>query len=159
MPKPYSSDFRRLVIEEVVEGASRREAAERFGISASVVVIWMQRFNRTGAVAALPSGGSISPLEKHKKFLLGLAARKPDMTLDEIVTVMSRLQKTSGEQSRSFVIMHSEVKLILSRPFPLTWGRLMQPLWHDRPVRKQLLIVFVLIEIIAGAIASAVTIH
>jgi transposase len=98
MPKPYSSDFRRVVIEEVVEGASRREAAERFGISASVVVIWMQRFNRTGAVAALPSGGSISPLEKHKKFLLGLAARKPDMTLDEIVAVM-RKRKIPGSRT------------------------------------------------------------
>ena len=98
MPKPYSSDFRRLVIEEVVEGASRREAAERFGISASVVVIWMQRFNKTGAVAALPSGGSISPLEKHKKFLLGLAARKPDMTLDEIVAAM-RKRKIPGSRT------------------------------------------------------------
>jgi hypothetical protein len=35
MPKSYSGDLRERVIEEVEAGASRREAAERFGISAS----------------------------------------------------------------------------------------------------------------------------
>ena len=62
MPKPYSGDLRARVIEEIETGASRREAAERYGISASVVVIWAQRFEKTGSVAAKPSGGSTSPL-------------------------------------------------------------------------------------------------
>jgi len=52
MPKPYSVDLRARVIEEVESGASRREAAERYGISPSVVVIWVQRFEETGSVAA-----------------------------------------------------------------------------------------------------------
>src|SRR5262245_62543754 len=54
MPKPYSVDLRARVIEEVETGASRREAAERYGISPSVVVIWVQRFEETGSVAAKP---------------------------------------------------------------------------------------------------------
>jgi transposase len=58
MPKPYSEEFRIRVIEDVVTGASRREAAEHYGISPSVVVIWAQRFAETGNVAAKPSGGS-----------------------------------------------------------------------------------------------------
>jgi transposase len=33
MPKPYSIDLRARVIEEVETGASRREAAERYGIT------------------------------------------------------------------------------------------------------------------------------
>ena len=70
MPKPYSGDLRARVIEEIATGASRREAAERYGISASVVVIWAQRFEKTGSVAAKPSGGSTSPLEDHAEFLL-----------------------------------------------------------------------------------------
>src|ERR1700682_4813523 len=74
MPKPYSGDLRARVIEEIVTGASRREAAERYGISASVVVIWAQRFKKTGSVAAKPSGGSTSPLENHAEFLLALIA-------------------------------------------------------------------------------------
>ena len=41
MPKPYSIDLRDRVIEEVESGASRREAAERYGLSPSVVVIWV----------------------------------------------------------------------------------------------------------------------
>jgi Homeodomain-like domain len=50
MPKPYSVDLRARVIEDVETGASRREAAERYGISPSVVVIWVQRFEETGSL-------------------------------------------------------------------------------------------------------------
>jgi transposase len=90
MPKPYSGDLRARVIEEIATGASRREAAERYGISASVVVIWAQRFESTGSVAARPSGGSTSPLEDHARFLLALIAAQPDLTLDEIVAAMEQ---------------------------------------------------------------------
>jgi transposase len=98
MPKPYSIDLRGRVVEEVVSGASRREAAERYGLSPSVVVIWVQRFEDTGSVAAKPSGGSTSPLEEHAEFLLGLIAEKPDMTLDEIVAAM-RKRRIAGSRS------------------------------------------------------------
>jgi transposase len=53
------------VLDAVETGASRREAAERFEVSASSAVKWMQRWHETGSVAAKPTGGSISPLEKH----------------------------------------------------------------------------------------------
>jgi len=98
MPKPYSMDLRGRVIEEVATGASRREAAERYGLSPSVVVLWVQRFEETGSVAAKPSGGSTSPLEKHAEFLLGRIAAQPDMTLDEIVAAM-RKRKIAGSRS------------------------------------------------------------
>lgn len=98
MPKPYSIDLRGRVIEEVETGASRREAAERYGLSPSVVVLWVQRFEATGSVAARPSGGSTSPLEKHAEFLLGLIAEQPDMTLDEIVATM-RKRRIAGSRS------------------------------------------------------------
>jgi transposase len=90
MPKPYSDDLRARVIEDVVTGASRREAAEHYGISPSIVVIWAQRFEQTGSVAAKPSGGSTSPLEAHAEFLLDLIADAPDLTLDEIVAAMGK---------------------------------------------------------------------
>ena len=97
MPKPYSVDLRARVIEDVETGVSRREAAERYGISPSVVVIWVQRFEETGSAAAKPSGGSISPLEQHAEFLLGLIAEQPD-TLDEIVAAM-RKRRIAGSRS------------------------------------------------------------
>ena len=86
------------MIEEVETGASRRAAAERYGLSPSVVVIWVQRFEETGSLAAKPSGGSTSPLEKHAEFLLGLIAEQPDMTLDEIVAAM-RKRRIAGSRS------------------------------------------------------------
>jgi putative transposase len=98
MPKAYSEEFRTRVIEDVVMGASRREAADHYGISPSVVVIWAQRFEQTGSVAAKPTGGSTSPLENHAKFLLALIGEQADMTLDEIVAVM-RKRKIAGSRS------------------------------------------------------------
>src|SRR5215831_8108904 len=98
MPEPYSVDLRTRVIEDVETGASRREAAERYGISPSVVVIWVQRFEKTGSFAAKPSGGSTSPLEQHAEFLLGLIVDQPDLTLDEIVAAM-RKRRIAGSRS------------------------------------------------------------
>ena len=46
--------------------------------------------NETGSIAAKPSGGSISPLEAHAAVLLGLIAKQPDLTLDEIVAAMHK---------------------------------------------------------------------
>jgi transposase len=90
MPRPYSNDLRARVIEDIQAGASRREAADRYELSPSVVVIWAQRWNETGSVAAKPSGGSTSPLEEHAEFLLRLVADRPDVTLDEIVTALRK---------------------------------------------------------------------
>lgn len=90
MPRPYSQDLRVRVIEAVEAGASRREVAELYGISPSVVVIWMQRWMATGSIEAKPSGGSTSPLDEHAEFLLGLTVEQPDMTLDEIVAAMAK---------------------------------------------------------------------
>jgi transposase len=90
MPKPYSLDLRERVIESIEAGASRREAAELYGISPSIVVIWAQRWKATGSIEAKPSGGGVSPLEEHAEFLLGLVTEQPDLTLDEIVVAMSK---------------------------------------------------------------------
>ena len=78
------------VVEAVEGGASRREVAELYRISPSVVVIWMQRWTATGSIDAKPTGGSTSPLDEHAEFLLGLTMEQPDMTLDEIVSAMSK---------------------------------------------------------------------
>ena len=90
MPKPYSQDLRERVIASIEAGASRREAAELYGVSPSVAVIWAQQWKTTGSIEAKRSGGSVSPLEDHAAFLLGLVTEHPDMTLDEVVTAMSK---------------------------------------------------------------------
>ena len=90
MPKPCSLELRERVVDAVESGASRREAAEWFDVSASSAIKWMQRRRATGSIAPKPSGGSISPLEAHAAFLFVLIARQPDLTLDEIVVAMRK---------------------------------------------------------------------
>jgi transposase len=98
MPKPYSIDLRSRVVETVASGVSRREAAAHYDLSPSVVVLWAQRWEETGSIAAKPSGGSTSPLEQHAEFLLGLIVEQPDLTLDEIVVAM-RKRRIKGSRS------------------------------------------------------------
>jgi transposase len=95
---PYSNDLRVRVIEAVDAGASRREAAERFEISASSAIKWLQRWTTTGSVAAKPMGGSRSPLEDHATWLLALIAEQPDLTLDEVVAAMHK-QRIAGSRT------------------------------------------------------------
>jgi putative transposase len=58
MAKPYSADLRERVVKAVVQdGLSRRQAAQRFGVGASTVVLWMQRWRATGHVEPGQMGG------------------------------------------------------------------------------------------------------
>lgn len=58
MAKPYSMDLRERVIAAVLkEGQSRNQAAERFGVAVSTVIIWVRRFERTGSAAPGQMGG------------------------------------------------------------------------------------------------------
>ena len=85
MPRAYSIDLRERVIGSVAAGTSAREAARRFNVSASTAVKWVQRWRRSGSVAAKPMGGGRrSRLDGHGDFLMGLIAGEPDLTLEEI---------------------------------------------------------------------------
>ena len=98
MSKPYSQDLRERVIETVESGATRREAAELFEVSASSAVRWVQRWVATGSAAAKSSGGSTSPLEVHAEWLLKLVAEHPDLTLDEVAAAMHK-HRIAGSRS------------------------------------------------------------
>ena len=50
MPRPYSNDLRARVIEAIEAGASRREVAERYELSASVVVLWALALSKPEAL-------------------------------------------------------------------------------------------------------------
>src|SRR5215211_5584260 len=98
MPKAYSCDLRERVIEAVETGATRREAAERFEVSASSAVKWLQRWRERRSAAAKPRGGSVSPLEEFASEVLALIAEQPDLTLMETV---AELRKRRIRTSRS----------------------------------------------------------
>src|SRR3974377_2020539 len=63
MPRAYSADMRGRVIARVESGASRREAAEHYDVSASTAVIWVKGFRETGRLRAKAAGGGASRFE------------------------------------------------------------------------------------------------
>ncbi len=85
MPQSYSRDLRERVIEAVEAGASRREASERFEVSAASAVKWLQRWHETRSAVPKRRGGSISPLEQVAAEVLALVDEQPDLTLVEMV--------------------------------------------------------------------------
>ena len=86
------------MIVTVGSGASRRAAAEQFEVSASAAVKWLHCWQVDGRSVAKPRGGSTSPLEEHKEWLLGIIGEQPDMTLDEVVAAM-RKEKIASSRS------------------------------------------------------------
>jgi transposase len=78
MLKACSADFRERVIEAVEEGASRREAAERFAVSPSSAVKWLQSWQNEGRRSAKPRGGSFSRLEDYAEQIRHLVKERPD---------------------------------------------------------------------------------
>src|SRR5437764_4006925 len=108
MPKAYSGDLRERVIEAVETGASRREAAERFEVSVSSAVKWLQRWRERRSAAPRPRGGSISPLEEFAAEVLALIGEQPDLTLVETVTELRKRRiKTSRSSLWRFLDRHS----------------------------------------------------
>jgi transposase len=107
MPKSYSGDLRVRVIEAVETGASRREAAEHFGVSVSSAIKWVQRWHESRSAAPKPRGGSISPLEEHAEQILALIAEQPDLTLMESVAALRRRRiRTSRSALWRFLDRH-----------------------------------------------------
>ena len=98
MPKSCSSDLRERVLDAVEEGASRREAAERFDVSASSAVRWFQSWEKEGRRGPKPRGGSQSPLEGWADQILALVGEQPDWTLDELVAAL-RKRRLCGSRS------------------------------------------------------------
>lgn len=133
MPRPYSIDLRERVIEAIAAGASRRETAEQFGLSPSVVIIWAQRWEATGSIAPTPTGGSVSPLDEHEDFILGLIKVQPDMTLDEIVAARAKA-KIGGSRCpcRKLKLEHIDG---VARPRSATNARALFGTHHAEPAR------------------------
>jgi Helix-turn-helix domain len=64
--------MRERVIESVEAGASRREAAEIFGVSVASAVKWVQRWREQGSAAAKPRGGSPASGTRRNNPLIGI---------------------------------------------------------------------------------------
>ena len=101
MAGAYSSDLRERVVGEIEEGATRREAAERFGISVASAVRWHQAWRHDGTIEAKLCGGSRSPLDDHAEEIVALVEEQRDRTLDEIVAAMHK-RRMPGSRTALF---------------------------------------------------------
>jgi transposase len=74
------------VANAIESGLSCRQAAERFGVSASSAIRWLDRLKKQGDVAAKRQGGDRKSgrIEAEAAFLLGEVAETPDITLVEL---------------------------------------------------------------------------
>lgn len=83
MAKALSVDLRRRVVDAIVRGLSCRQAAERFGVSASSAIRWYARLRTSGTVAPKAQGGDrrSGRIEAQAAFILDQVAARPDITL------------------------------------------------------------------------------
>lgn len=86
MTKALSVDLRRRVIAAIEEGASCRQAAARFGVSASSAIRWHARTRVVGDATPKRQGGDrrSGRIEAHAAVILGALERKSDITLADL---------------------------------------------------------------------------
>jgi transposase len=92
MPKPLSFDLRSRVLAAVDAGLSCRQAAERFGVSASSAIRWAGRRRCAGDARPRPQGGDrlSHKTEAHADLIHAALAEVPDMTLPELKARLAR---------------------------------------------------------------------
>lgn len=92
MGVPLSEDLRIRVIRAVEDGASRRRAAARFGVSVSSAIRWLRDWREMGRTASQPQGGDrrSDRIEAHAGFLLAKVAATSDVTLAELRDALHR---------------------------------------------------------------------
>ena len=83
MARALSTDLRRRVVDASAQGMSCRQAAERFGVSASSAIRWQRQVRTTGTIEPRMQGGDrrSKRIEAHSQVILGLVAETPDITL------------------------------------------------------------------------------
>ena len=86
MPKALSFDLRSRVLAAIDEGLSCRQAAARFGVSASSAIRWQGMRRAGGDARPKPQGGDrlSRRTEAHADLIHAALAEVPDITLLEL---------------------------------------------------------------------------
>jgi len=86
MSKALSLDLRTRVLAAIAGGLSCRQAAARFGVSASSAIRWRALERQQGDARPKALGGDrrSGRIEAHAGLILALVEDKPDMTLEEL---------------------------------------------------------------------------
>ena len=89
MAQALSDDLRYRVLKASAAGMSARQAAARFGVGISMAIRWIARA-KEGEPTARPQGWRRpSALDAHEAFVVGLIEDRKDVTLDEMVELLS----------------------------------------------------------------------
>jgi transposase len=98
MAKALSIDLRERVLKAVDGGLSRRQAADRFGVSASSAIRWHDRRRKEGDCGPRPLGGDrrSGRIEAYAALILSLIDKKPDMTLAELQASLAEKRIGAG---------------------------------------------------------------
>lgn len=98
MPKSLSFDLRSRVLAAIDEGFSCRQAATRFGVSASSAIRWQALRRLGGDGRPKPQGGDrlSRRTEQHGDLIRALLVETPDLTLPEL---MARLAQSGAKLS------------------------------------------------------------
>ena len=86
MAKALSVDLRCRVLAAVDGGLSCRQAAVRFGVSASSAIRWNEQRRKRGEIKSKPQGGDrrSGRIEAHATLILALVDKTSDITLAEL---------------------------------------------------------------------------
>ena len=109
MVKALSVDLRSRVVAAVMDGASHRVAAERFGVSAASVSRWRRLVRDKGDVRPGPLGGDrrSARIESQAELILALLAKTPDITVEELrLALIERGQSFGYGTLRRFFARH-----------------------------------------------------
>lgn len=82
MARAYSLDLRQKVVEFVLRGESKEEAARVFNIGIDSVYRWLRLYNKTGNLK--PKKRVFLPKKVNIESLRAYVAKNPDHTLTEI---------------------------------------------------------------------------
>lgn len=98
MSKALSVDLRSRVVEAIEQGLSRRQAADRFGVSAASAIRWHAQFRAEGHVTPRAQGGDRKSgrIEAEAEFILGEVAAASDITLNELKVKLAERGENFG---------------------------------------------------------------
>ena len=118
MSSPLSADLRERVVGAVEEGASRRQAAKRFGVSASSAIRWQESFEQEGRVEAKPQGGDRRShhIEAHADLILALYEERPTIFLSELRAALAERGVETSESSLSRFFQRHAITRKKTRP-------------------------------------------
>ncbi|MCJ2131720.1 IS630 family transposase [Methylobacterium sp. E-045] len=106
MPSALSVDLRERVVAAIEAGASRRQAAKRFGVGAASVIRWHERFWQDGRIAPRPMGGDRNSqrLEAQATLILRIYEKHPLSFLRELRDRLSErgVRASTSSLSRFF---------------------------------------------------------